>query len=108
MPTIDQVIALIGAGYTKDEIAAMMTPAPMPDPAPAPAPAPTPDPVPAPAPDDLNQQMWETMRNMAEMQKNMLALQQRQQTHLADGGTPPKPANVDDFLASIINPPTKN
>lgn len=56
--TIDDVLTLAKAGYTRDEIALMLQPAPADpapaDPAPAPAdPAPAPaDPAPAPAPAD--------------------------------------------------------
>ena len=58
MPTLEEVIALSRAGFTKQEILMMTgTPAADPQPAPAPAPEPTPapaqepDPQPAPAPD---------------------------------------------------------
>ena len=50
------VLALVNAGFTKDEIMAILAPTPAPAPAPAPAPtpapapAPTPGPAPAPAP----------------------------------------------------------
>lgn len=51
---LEDVMALVRAGYTKDEIAAMAAPEPAPAPAPAPepapAPAPAPEPVPAPEP----------------------------------------------------------
>ena len=47
--TIDDVLTLAKAGYTRDEIAQMLQPDPKADPAPAPAdPAPA-DPAPAPA-----------------------------------------------------------
>lgn len=51
---LSQLAALAQAGFTKQEIIAMITnsaaPAPAPVPAPAPAPAPVPAPAPAPAP----------------------------------------------------------
>ena len=46
----EDVMALVRAGYTKDEIAAMSAPEPAPQPEPAPDPAPQPEPVPEPAP----------------------------------------------------------
>ena len=51
----NDILTLLKAGYTRQEIDSMANPAPAPDPAPAPAPdpapAPAPDPAPAPAPD---------------------------------------------------------
>lgn len=46
--TLDDIIALTRAGYTKDDITALITPAAQPEPAPAPEPEPTPAPEPAP------------------------------------------------------------
>lgn len=53
---LNETLELIRAGFTRDEILAMQTPAqtpapaPTPDPAPDQAPAPAPEPAPAPAP----------------------------------------------------------
>ena len=47
---LEDVMALVHAGYTKDEIGAMTAPEPAPAPAPAPAPEPAPTPAPEPAP----------------------------------------------------------
>lgn len=49
--TIDDILDLLHAGFTKEEINAMESPAPAPDPAPAPAASPEPAPEPAPAPE---------------------------------------------------------
>ena len=48
----DDILTLLKAGYTRQEIDAMASPAPapVPDPTPAPTPAPTPNPVPDPSP----------------------------------------------------------
>lgn len=46
---IDQIMKLVEAGFTADEIRKMVQPASEPAPAPAPAPAPEPAPAPAPA-----------------------------------------------------------
>lgn len=46
----NDILTLLKAGYTRQEIDAMANPAPAPDPVPAPAPAPDPAPVPDPAP----------------------------------------------------------
>lgn len=108
----EDIILLVKAGYTRDQIAAMQTPAPAPVPTPAPAPeptpAPTPVPEPAPAPtpaptpavqgiDDLSKMLATEFAklNDAIVKAN---LQQAQQ---------PPQESVDDILASIINPPQK-
>ena len=47
---LEDVMALVRAGYTKDEIAAMAAPEPAPQPEPAPEPASAPEPTPQPEP----------------------------------------------------------
>lgn len=100
----EDIILLVKAGYTRDQIAAMQAPAEPPaQPAPAPAPAPAPEPEPAPAPtkpqgiEDLSQMLAAEFAklNDAIVKAN---LQQAQQ---------PPQESVDDILASIINPPQK-
>ena len=98
----EDIILLVKAGYTRDQIAAMQAPAPTP----APAPAPAPEPAPAPAePEPPKPQGIEDLSKMlsAEFAKLNDAfvkanLQQAQQ---------PPQESVDDILASIINPPQK-
>ena len=110
----EDIILLVKAGYTRDQIAAMQAPVPTPAPAPAPAPTPAPAPAPAPAPEptpapadpeppkpqgieDLSQMLAAEFAklNDAIVRAN---LQQAQQ---------PPQESVDDILASIINPPQK-
>ena len=106
----EDIILLVKAGYTRDQIAAMQAPAPAPAPAPTPAPAPEPAPAPTPAPapadpeppkpqgiEDLSQMLAAEFAklNDAIVKAN---LQQAQQ---------PPQESVDDILASIINPPQK-
>ena len=108
----EDIILLVKAGYTRDQIAAMQAPAPTPAPAPAPAPTPAPAPAPAPTPaptpadqeppeqlgiEDLSQMLAAEFAklNDAIVKAN---LQQAQQ---------PPQESVDDILASIINPPQK-
>lgn len=106
----EDIILLVKAGYTRDQIAAMQapapTPAPEPAPAPKPAPAPAPEPTPAPAEpappkphgiEDLSQMLAAEFAKLNEaiVKAN---LQQAQQ---------PPQESVDDILASIINPPQK-
>lgn len=108
----EDIILLVKAGYTRDQIAAMQAqaPAPKPEPTPAHAPAPAPAPEPEPAPtqtgpaptkpqgiEDLSQMLAAEFAklNDAIVKAN---LQQAQQ---------PPQESVDDILASIINPPQK-
>lgn len=48
--TLDQILSLVNAGYTRAEIEKLASPDPAPAPAPVPAPAPAPAPAPQPAP----------------------------------------------------------
>lgn len=105
----EDIILLVKAGYTRDQIAAMQAPAPTPAPEPAPEPPPAPAPAPTPAPaeppappkpqgiEDLSQMLAAEFAklNDAIVKAN---LQQAQQ---------PPQESVDDILASIINPPQK-
>lgn len=105
----EDIILLVKAGYTRDQIAAMQAPVPTPAPAPTPTPAPAPAPAPEPAPaepqaqpkpqgiEDLSQMLAAEFAklNDAIVKAN---LQQAQQ---------PPQESVDDILASIINPPQK-
>ena len=120
------VLALVNAGFTKDEIMALLapTPAPVPtptpeptpapDPAPTPAPAPAPDPAPAPAPapaptpappiirtpDDASQEMFNNILNQ------MKALTQAVYQNNIIGSNNPLPTQrtAEDITAEIINP----
>ena len=98
----EDIILLVKAGYTRDQIAAMQAPAPTPAPAPAPEPAPAPAPAEPEPPkpqgiEDLSQMLAAEFSklNDAIVKAN---LQQAQQ---------PPQESVDDILASIINPPQK-
>lgn len=99
--TLDDIIKLANAGYTKDDIF-KLTQAVEPEPAPAPAPEPEPAPAnPEPAPagtDPLRdiQTQIETLRQMMQI-NNMLSVNQEAQ----------KPRTMEDIFAEIINPPVK-
>lgn len=102
----EDIILLVKAGYTRDQIAAMQAPAPAPEPAPAPAPAPEPTPTPAPAePAPPKPQGIEDLSQMlaAEFAKLNDAIVK---ANLQQAQQPPQ-ESVDDILASIINPPQK-
>ena len=91
----DEIIKLLDAGYSRDEILAMKEePAPAPDPEPTPA-----DPEPAPAPDPAADVMKEMKEMFAEMKKELTAMNimySRQEPEDVKTG--------EDVLANIINP----
>lgn len=95
--TVDKILALIGAGYTKAEIDAMEAPAPAPDPAPDPDPAPAPDPAPV-----------DNMGAMADAVAQLTAaVRQMQIANIHNAGMATTNTTPDDYIASIINPTTK-
>lgn len=106
----EDIILLVKAGYTRDQIAAMQAPAPTP--APAPAPAPTPDPTPAPEPAPAPAEPAPPKPQGIEVLSQMLAAEFAKlndaivKANLQQAQQPPQ-ESVDDILASIINPPQK-
>ena len=104
--TMQEILTLVAAGYTKEDIEKMEAPvapeapAPTPDPEPA-APAPAPDPVPAPA--DNEPTMRDLMQSMAKLtsaiQANAIA------QSVVPGGNPGPTA--EDAIAQIIRPTFK-
>ena len=100
----EDLILLVKAGYTRDQIAAMQAPAPAPAPASAPEPATEPTPAPA-EPEPPKPQGIEDLSQMlaAEFAKLNDAIVK---ANLQQAQQPPQ-ESVDDILASIINPPQK-
>lgn len=100
----EDIILLVKAGYTRDQIAAMQAQAPAPAPAPTQEPAPAPAPTPA-EPEPPKPQGLEDLSQMlaAEFAKLNDAIVK---ANLQQAQQPPQ-ESVDDILASIINPPQK-
>ena len=103
---LNDVLTLINAGFTADQIRAMDggTPEPTPAPAPEPTPAPAPEPTPAPAPDDNN-----IMQTLAGMQQNITQLTATMQAMLLKGAQTGAPSveTTPEILAHIVNPYSK-
>lgn len=105
---IEDIIALAGAGFSKQDIIRIAgtgsTPAPIQTPAPAPAPVPAPVPVPAQVPgntqDVFNQRMGVLDNRLDEITRLI-------QVGNLSNSQIPEPPTTDDMLASIINPPVK-
>lgn len=105
---IEDIIALAGAGFNKQDIikiaGAVLTPSPAPAPAPiqtpTPASAPAPVSVPVPAQDVFNQRMGVLDNRLDEITKLI-------QVGNLSNSQIPEPPTTEDMLASIINPPVK-
>ena len=107
---LDKILTLINAGYTREEITALLA-ADNASEAPAPVPvseAPAPVPVPAPAPvpvSEAGSDMAGITAAIETMGKNIIAALQRAQI---GGATAPVPVNpleqMDAITAQIINP----
>lgn len=107
---IEDIIALAGAGFSKQDIikiaGTVSAPAPAPAPiqTPTPASAPAPVPVPAQVPgntqDVFNQRVGVLDNRLDEITRLI------QVSNLSNSQIP-EPPTTDDMLASIINPPVK-
>lgn len=107
---IEDIIALAGAGFSKQDIIKISGTVSAPAPAPAPIQAPTPAsapvsvPVPAQVPgntqDVFNQRMGVLDNRLDEITRLI-------QVGNLSNSQIPEPPTTDDMLASIINPPVK-
>lgn len=103
---IEDIIALAGAGFSKQDIIKIAGTVSAPAPAPAPAPIQTPTPASAPAPvsapvpaqDVFNQRMGVLDNRLDEITKLI-------QVGNLSNSQIPEPPTTEDMLASIINPP---
>lgn len=105
---IEDIIALAGAGFSKQEIIKIAGTVSIPAPAPAPAPIQTPTPASAPAPvsapvpaqDVFNQRMGVLDNRLDEITK-LIQVGNLSNSQITE------PPTTEDMLASIINPPVK-
>lgn len=105
---IKDIIALAGAGFSKQDIikiagtvsAPAPAPAPIQTPTPASAPASAPVSAPVPAQDVFNQRMGVLDNRLDEITKLI-------QVGNLSNSQIPEPPTTEDMLASIINPPVK-
>lgn len=105
---IDDIIALAGAGFSKQDIIKIAGTVSAPAPTPAPAPIQTPTPAsapvsvsaPVPAQDVFNQRMGVLDNRLDEITKLI-------QVGNLSNSQIPEPPTTEDMLASIINPPVK-
>ena len=95
---IEDIIALAGAGFSKEDIVKIAGTVSTPAPAPASAPASVSAPV--PAQDVFNQRMGVLDNRLDEITKLI-------QVGNLSNSQIPEPPTTEDMLASIINPPVK-
>lgn len=96
---IDQIMKLVNAGFTADEIRKMVQPASEPAPAPAPAePEPTPAPEPAPAEPKPEPKMDAILQKIDNLTGSITMLLNRS----SGTRTPNQPETVDDILANAF------
>ena len=111
---IEDIIALAGAGFSKQDIIKIAGTGSIPTPAPTPAPAPilTPTPASAPAPVPAPAQVPGNTQDVFNQRMGVLDNRLDEITKLIQVGNLsnsqiPEPPTTDDMLASIINPPVK-
>lgn len=111
---IEDIIALAGAGFSKQDIIKIAGTGSIPTPTPAPAPAPilTPTPASAPAPASVPAQVPGNTQDVFNQRMGVLDNRLDEITRLIQVGNLsnsqiPEPPTTDDMLASIINPPVK-
>lgn len=109
---IEDIIALAGAGFSKQDIIKIAGTGSIPTPAPAPAPILTPASAPAPTPAPVPAQVPENTQNVFNQRMGVLDNRLDEITRLIQAGNLsnsqiPEPPTTNDMLASIINPPVK-
>lgn len=111
---IEDIIALAGAGFSKQDIIKIAGTGSIPTPTPASAPAPilTPTPASAPAPVPVPAQVPGNTQDVFNQRMGVLDNRLDEITRLIQVGNLsnsqiPEPPTTDDMLASIINPPVK-
>ena len=113
---IEDIIALAGAGFSKQDIIKIAgtgsIPTPTPTPAPAPAPIQTPTPASATASVPVPAQVLGNTQDVFNQRMGVLDNRLDEITRLIQAGNLsnsqiPEPPTTNDMLASIINPPVK-
>lgn len=111
---IEDIIALAGAGFSKQDIIKIAGTGSIPTPTPAPAPATilTPAPASAPAPVPVPAQVPGNTQDVFNQRMGVLDNRLDEITRLIQAGNLsnsqiPEPPTTNDMLASIINPPVK-
>lgn len=109
---IEDIIALAGAGFSKQDIIKIAGTRSIQTPTPAPAPIPTPTPASAPASVPVPAQVPGNTQDVFNQRMGVLDNRLDEITRLIQVGNLsnsqiPEPPTTNDMLASIINPPVK-
>lgn len=109
---IEDIIALAGAGFSKQDIIKIAGTGSIPTPTPTPAPILTPTPASAPASVPVPAQVPGNTQDVFNQRMGVLDNRLDEITRLIQVGNLsnsqiPEPPTTDDMLASIINPPVK-
>lgn len=109
---IEDIIALAGAGFSKQDIIKIAGTGSIPTPTPTPAPILTPTPASAPASVSATAQVPGNTQDVFNQRMGVLDNRLDEITRLIQVGNLsnsqiPEPPTTDDMLASIINPPVK-
>lgn len=109
---IEDIIALAGAGFSKEDIVKIAGTVSAPAPVLAPIQTPTPAPAPASAPASAPVQVQNNTQDMFNQRMGILDNRLDEITKLIQVGNLsnsqiPEPPTTGDMLASIINPPVK-
>ena len=102
----EDVLALIKAGFTADEVRRMLEPEQANEPEPASVPAPDPEPAKAQDPDQDPVQLLQTVEALRQQIEDLRSTFSAVAVRQDNFGGPDK-ETVGDVLASIINPKTK-
>lgn len=109
---IEDIIALAGAGFSKQDIIKIAGTVSAPDPAPIQTPTPASAPAPASASVPVPAQVQGNTQNVFNQRMGVLDNRLDEITRLIQAGNLsnsqiPEPPTTGDMLASIINPPVK-
>ena len=102
----ENVLALINAGFTVDEVRRMMADPAEPEAPAEPAPAPDPEPEPAPEPGKDPVELLQTIEALRQQIEDLRSTFSAAAVRQDNFGGPEK-ETVGDVLAAIINPKTK-
>ena len=90
---VEQIIKMIDAGYTKEEIEKMTQPEPNPEPEPKTEPKPEPEPKTEPKQEPVNDPV---LKELQDLKKAVYAM------NIMQSSQPPKSESVDDILAKAL------
>lgn len=101
---MSDILALVRAGYSRQEIEAMEGPEPKPKPEPKPEPDPKPEPEPKPEPKPKPEPEPDTGDTLSELMQQMRGVVEAMQMQARNAAQQPPEETTDDIIANIIRP----